>query len=132
MSLMLWQPKYSVGVAAMDAQHKTFFTILNRLHEAMAGGKGREVQQEILSEAVAYTRSHFLQEELFLKLRAYPKLAEHKEKHANFVQKLSELEKEARTRNSFVTIDLLDFLQKWLLEHILQEDAQYGAFLQTH
>src|SRR5581483_1826597 len=33
MPLMVWDEKYSVGVATMDEQHRKFFALLNRLHD---------------------------------------------------------------------------------------------------
>jgi hypothetical protein len=64
MALLTWERKYSVGVDAMDAQHQKWIGILNRLHDAMLTGKAKEMQLSILAEMVAYTRTHFLQEEL--------------------------------------------------------------------
>jgi hemerythrin len=44
--------QYTVG-CTMDAEHKIFFHILNRLHGAMTTGQGKSVQAGILAEIVA-------------------------------------------------------------------------------
>lgn len=42
--------KYSVGVAEMDAQHRKWLGILNRLHEAMLAGKKQWLAKHILAQ----------------------------------------------------------------------------------
>lgn len=131
MPLMQWDAKYSVGVQAMDAQHQRWIGILNRLHDAMLSGKGREVQQGVLNEMVAYARTHFLEEELLLKTKGYPRLAEHKEKHTTFVRQVQDLEKKMEKGAPVLTMEVMDFLKRWLTQHILAEDVQYGAYLRA-
>lgn len=131
MPLMQWEPRYSVGVSAMDEQHQKFFGILNRMHDAMLNGKGRDVQQAVLTELVAYTRTHFLTEELMLKTRKYPKFAEHKEKHMAFTKRVQDLEARMLGGAPVLTMEVMDFLKDWLKGHILAEDTKYGEFLRT-
>lgn len=132
MPLMEWESRYSVGVNAMDEQHQKWFGILNRMHDAMLTGKGRDVVQSVMTEMVAYTRTHFLNEELLLKTKGYPKLAEHKEKHAAFTKQIQGLEAKMLSGAPVLTIELMDFLKNWLKDHILAEDTKYGAFVRTH
>lgn len=132
MPLMNWETKYSVGVPAIDAQHQKWFGILNRLHDAMLGGKGKEAQQAILTEMVAYTRTHFLQEELMLKAKGYPELAAHREKHVAFTQKVQDLEAKVLAGSSVLTVEVMDFLRDWLNQHILSVDTRYGLWLKAH
>lgn len=131
MALMDWDNSYSVGIAAIDEQHRRWIGILNRLHDAMVAGKGRAFQEAILSEMVAYTRTHFLQEELMLKVKGYPKLAEHREKHAAFTKQVQELEAKVLSGAPVLTIDMMEILKRWLREHILSEDMQYGNYLKV-
>ena len=132
MALMNWENKYSVGVAAMDAQHQKWFGILNRLHEAMLAGQGEELQRSILSEMAAYTNTYFLQEEPMLKMRGYPELAEHREKHVAFTRKVQALEAKVLAGSSVLTVEVMDFLRDWLSQHILSVDTKYGAWLKAH
>ena len=131
MALMEWNSRYSVGVPAMDAQHQKWFGILNRLHEAMLGGKGSDAQRAVLTEMVAYTRTHFLEEELMLKMKKYPHFAEHKAKHDAFTREVQELEARMIGGASVLTVQLMDSLRKWLSAHILAEDVRYGAYMKT-
>ncbi len=130
--LMSWENKYSVGVAEMDAQHQKWIGILNRLHEAMLAGKAQELQRSILSEIVAYTRTHFLQEELMLKTKGYPMLAPHRMLHLDFARQVRDIETKLQAGRSVLTIDIMEFLKQWLAKHILTEDTQYGGWIKQH
>ncbi len=132
MALMNWENKYSVGVAEMDAQHLKWIGILNRLHEAMLAGKAQDLQRSILSEIVAYTRTHFLQEELMLKTRGYPMLAAHRVLHVDFARQVQDIETKLQAGVSVLTIDIMEFLKSWLAKHILTQDTQYGSWLKQH
>jgi hemerythrin len=112
----------------MDEQHRKWFGILNRLHDAMLNGKGRDVQQSVMAEMVAYTRTHFLQEELLLKTKGFPRFAEHREKHTSFTKQVQALEAKMLGGSALLTIDVMNFLKNWLKDHILAEDARYGTF----
>lgn len=131
MALMEWNQKFSVGVPAMDAQHQKWFGILNKLHDAMLTGKGADTQRAVMSEMVAYTRTHFLEEELMLKTRKYPKFSEHKAKHDAFTREVQDLEARMIGGAPVLSMQMMDSLRKWLSSHILAEDVRYGAYLKT-
>ena len=127
MPFLSWEPRYSVG-AAMDAEHKTWFAILNRLHDAMAQGKGRDIQQKILAEILTYTRTHFAHEETLLQTWNYPELPAHRQLHAGFIRKVQELEKKMNSGMPVLSLELMDFLRDWLSNHILTHDIKYGSW----
>lgn len=129
MALMEWNQKYSVGVPAMDTQHQRWFDILNRLHEAMLRGKSADALRAVMSEMVAYTRTHFMEEELMLKVRKYPHFAEHKAKHDAFTKEVQDLEAKMIAGAPVLSMQVMDSLRKWLSGHILAEDVHYGAYL---
>ena len=132
MPLMKWDRKYSVGVIAMDTQHQKWFGIINELHEAMLAGRAREMQHAILAEMVAYTHTHFTHEEALLKMKGYPKLPEHQQKHAAFTTQVQELQAKLKAGVSVLTLEVMDSLKQWLNSHILSEDVKYGAWIQAN
>ena len=127
MPFLNWEPRYSTG-SAMDAEHKTWFAILNRLHDAMSQGKGRDVQQKILTEILAYTRTHFAHEEALLQAWNYPELPAHRQLHITFTRKVQELEKKMNSGLPVLSLELMDFLKDWLGNHILTHDVKYGTW----
>ena len=131
MAFITWDDRYSVD-PAMDPQHKKFFEILNRLHDAMLSGAGREIHNRTLLELAAYTRTHFRSEEALLGRRGYPELVAHKQMHEGFIAQVRELESKIAAGQHVLTVDLLQFVKTWLSDHILGADAKYGAWLKAH
>ena len=75
MALLAWDNKYSVGVQALDSQHKVLFDILNELHAAMISGQARQVTGPLLHKLLEYTDKHFTAEENMLSASGYPALS---------------------------------------------------------
>jgi len=130
MALMTWSSNYSVGLADMDAQHRQWIAILNRLHDAMREGKAREIQGKILQEMVAYAHAHFSNEEFMLRMRSYPSLTAHQQKHVGFSVQVALLQSKMNSGNS-LTLELMDLLREWLTNHILVEDKKYGVWMKA-
>ena len=59
MALMTWNDSFSVGVKAMDEQHKGLVRTLNELHAAMMSGQAKAVSGDLLKTLAKYTRDHF-------------------------------------------------------------------------
>jgi hemerythrin-like metal-binding protein len=74
---MTWSDNFSVGVKAMDDQHKGLVSTLNELHAAMRDGKDKAVTGKLLSSLVRYTHDHFNAEEAMMTRTKYPKCAPH-------------------------------------------------------
>ena len=75
MALMTWSGKHSVGVNALDSQHKTLMRVLNELHAASMQGKVREIAGPLLRLAVSLANEHFSDEERLMETTRYPGLA---------------------------------------------------------
>ncbi len=131
MPFMIWEDRYSVD-PTMDLEHRKFFEMLNRLHEAMQSGSGRQLYDKILLELASYTRSHFRSEEAMLARRGYPELPGHQQLHRRFTARVQELENKLAAGERVLSIELLEFLRDWLSDHILGADARYGVWLKAH
>lgn len=129
MPLFSWNDSYSVSVSQFDEQHKMLFKLINDLHEAMSQGKGREKMSGITAELLQYTKNHFRDEEAALLRANYPKLIEHKKLHENFTAKVHEFDKDCRSGQSNVSLNVMVFLRDWLSDHILKTDKQYVTYL---
>ena len=129
MAFMEWEDTLSVKVSEFDEAHKKLIVMINNLHTAMSHGKGKEFVSSLLKEMKTYAQEHFSQEESFMKKHGFSGLAAHQEMHKLFMEKAAGLEKDAQAGKLTVTIDLLDFLRNWLVGHIKEVDAKYGAAL---
>jgi hemerythrin len=132
MASFTWNDSYSVNVKIIDEQHKKLFALVNQLHAAMSAGKGKEMIDTVLNEMVDYTRTHFTTEEKLLEKYHYPKLAEQKQEHALFVQKVSEMQQKMQSGSLSLSIEAITFLKDWLNHHISGSDKEYSKFLTDH
>jgi hemerythrin len=129
MALILWNDGYSVKNADMDKQHQRLFDLINKLHDAMGQGKGKETLPEVFNSLVKYTQSHFVAEEALLQKYNYPDLAIQKRQHAELVKQISDLQKQFQAGDFSSSLKTSEFLKKWLIEHIQGTDQKYGGFL---
>jgi len=129
MEIIKWVDTYSVGVEEIDNQHKKLIGILNELYTAMSVGKGRDMLDKILSELTEYTVNHFYTEEKKMIVHAYPGYRQHKDEHNNFVGKINDFKNQYAKGNTRITIELVNFLKDWLVNHITTIDKQLGDYL---
>jgi hemerythrin len=129
MAFVDWTDKLSVGVSSIDQQHKKLIALINQLHDAMSSGKGQAALVPVCTDLLAYTKSHFTQEEQMLKLNKYPDLAAHQAVHATLNAQVAELQKKVESKQSVLTMDVMAFLRTWLTDHIMQTDQKYSTCL---
>lgn len=129
MPFMPWNPRFQTGINLVDVQHRALVDTLNGLHAAMTKGKGQDEVAGILNFLAVYTKTHFKDKEDLLSLHGYPAIARHEARHASLLTQVMDLLGELARGKGVVTLDLLDFLQSWLSEHILIEDQAYVRYL---
>lgn len=125
--LFIWNDSYSVKVTQCDQQHQKLFALINDLGEAMRLGKGQEVIGGTLTELVAYTQTHFQQEEALMQRADYPQLAAHKELHRKFVGEVQALQQQGARAGG--TVKVLNLMRDWLVNHIQKADKAYSAHM---
>jgi hemerythrin-like metal-binding protein len=124
-----WSNQYSVGVARIDSEHQKLLAMLNDLQAAMMEGRGRAVIGKILDDLASYTVTHFANEEKLLQLYSYPDFDRHKAIHDKLVAQVNSLQQEFRSGNATVSLEVLSFLQNWLVDHIVGVDQKYAPHL---
>jgi hemerythrin-like metal-binding protein len=132
MALFTWGPKYSVGVDAIDRQHKGLVETLNELHAAMMKGQANTVTGPLLRKLANYTRDHFTAEERMMSSTQYPGLAQHRIKHQDLTRQVEEFVGRFERGEISVNVHLMNFLRDWLSTHILKEDHAYGPWMNQH
>jgi len=132
MSLITWDPSYSVKVSRCDEDHKKLFALINSLHEAMSSGKGAAVVQQVVDELADYTQYHFSAEEALLEKTQYPALKSHRAQHQEFVKRVKQFQQDLTVAKSGQSVFVLNFLKDWLSGHIKQTDQKYSAHLNAN
>ena len=130
MPLLEWNDAlYSVGVKAIDDQHKKLVGMLNQLHEVQRDRPSAGVTNQVLSDLIAYTDYHFRTEEDLMRNHEYPDGRKHKAKHDTLRQTALGLQADFRSGKRAVSVELSHFLRDWLAHHIQGTDKQPGVFL---
>jgi len=127
-----WTPGLSVGVEAMDAQHRQLFDRLNALVVAIRSGRGTSELDRTMSFLDSYVREHFADEEKLMADAGYPGLEGHRRMHASFTAELESVRagiasQQADRQELAERLHLS--MRDWLLRHIQVEDRAYGVFL---
>ena len=130
MAFMVWTKELSVGVAALDDDHKKLIDIINELHNGIATGHKKEILATVLDHLVNYTKFHFTKEEELLLKSKYLAAFTHKKEHASFVSRITNLQERLKSAPvAMLDLELMSYLRIWLLTHIQDSDKKYGARL---
>ena len=74
MSLITWRDEFSVGVAAVDHEHREMIALINELDQAMQSDASQAAVVQALGEIYARISAHFALEERRCGRRATPTL----------------------------------------------------------
>ncbi len=132
MQLIQWDDSMSVNVQEIDQQHQQLIALMNTLHDAMLQRKAKTALGEVLAGLVAYTGSHFATEEQYFDEFGYPEADAHKSIHREFVKQVTDFQDGFATGRLMLSMDVMDFLEEWLLNHIKGDDHRYGPFFNEH
>lgn len=130
--LIEWGPKYYIGLKEIDDQHKVLVEIINKLYTAFGSNKNKKEIKKNLKELIDYTVYHFGNEEEYFKKFGYKDTPRHIEQHHKFVDKVKSFANEFEKGDATVSLDIINFLKDWLINHILKIDVKYVSFLKDH
>ncbi|MBN2279041.1 MAG: hemerythrin family protein [Candidatus Marinimicrobia bacterium] len=129
MALANWRDEYSVNILEIDNQHKKLFAYINEIHDAMKTNRAKEELGTIISKLAAYTVDHFKTEEKYFERYHYPDTANHKYEHQVFVDKVHGFQEDFKKGKLLLSLEIINFLRDWLINHIKGTDKKYSAFL---
>lgn len=129
MGMLNWTKSLEVGNITIDGQHEKLVDLLNQLYDAMRHQQSKTEITPILKELKDYTVDHFEAEQKLFMASDYPLVDEHLAMHKEFVDKLAGWEKESAEGKLMLSVDVLNFLTDWLLNHIRQTDKKMAAYL---
>ncbi len=128
--MYVFKDEYKTGIDRIDEEHHRLFEIADKAYEILMDEfipDKYDYIVEILNELKEYAGTHFEHEEEYMAEIGYKKLFTHKVEHHDFVEKLNEYDLAVMDENQKETIlELLEFLNNWLVDHILKNDKQIG------
>lgn len=131
MNKFVWnQMKHDVKVEKLNDQHKMLFDTLDKLYKAMEDKSDKNALAKVIDELILYSKEHLMTEEALLEKYNYPGLAQQKEQHKIFIEKVQHFREEFVTNNNFMLyFNMAVFLKNWIANHIQEIDRLYSDFL---
>ncbi len=124
--LITWSLDMTVGVRALDDEHRLLIAEINTLH-ATSQSAGRPAVETCLARLATYAIKHFHDEESYMAKIRYSRLAEHKDKHDEFTAQMQSFMSRMNNEDHLaVTDEALHFLVDWSTHHILADDKNYA------
>lgn len=130
MDKIVWKPEYSVGVERLDQQHQRIIKAINTLIVKPPMFRKSATIADVLAELTSYVSEHFLLEERLLEENKYPGLIDHAKKHTEYGERIADFYLKRVEKNKNVPEELLSFLGRWWIAHILYEDMKYKSFFE--
>lgn len=122
--------EFLTGIALIDEEHKELFRIIGEVHRVIMDEFIADKYDEIvhlLEELKNYTKSHFADEENYMRSIHYEGLEAQERAHDAFVARLEAMDFEHIDCHQQETLEeIMEFLTEWLVNHILNSDKKIG------
>ncbi|HEY5764163.1 MAG TPA: bacteriohemerythrin [Rhodocyclaceae bacterium] len=126
-----WGPEYETGVREIDSQHRTLLGIYNDLSDALELDTAGQAAATTLDRLLHYTDFHFKTEERMMVEHGYPMSSAHTAEHYVLIERSKLLQHRLQGGDQKVAVDTLDFLKRWLINHIQKVDRDLAEYLQS-
>ena len=118
-----WEKQLELGNAMIDTQHRILVLLCRKLDIAIKTKKSDQVIRWTILELKKFTEFHFLSEENLMREIGYPDVDEHALIHAGLLMEFEMMMAKISHHKEFPE-DLLYFLNKWLIQHVVKEDLK--------
>jgi hemerythrin len=125
----VWSDTCYIHVAEFDSHHQRLFEIANTIAQNLQRASGHESLAKSLDKLVEYTSYHFSAEEKLMELYSYPESDGHTKKHVELMSQVVEYKERVLGGDLPDKSDFMNFMERWLVRHLLEEDRKYGVFL---
>ncbi|HNX23379.1 MAG TPA: bacteriohemerythrin [Spirochaetota bacterium] len=128
MEYIKWTDNLSVGVNILDDEHKRLFELVNNLNQLIIVGDKSAALEKALTGLIDYTKYHFTNEESMMKKHGYPAFEKHKTEHDKLTATVTDFHTRLKEGKVNFSLELIKFLQDWLVNHIQGTDKAYKSF----
>ena len=120
--------EYRTGIEMIDEEHAKLFEIADKLYNLLNDQfipDKYDYILEVVGELKDYAKKHFADEEAYMEKINYKRMFTQKIQHAEFVEKMSSYNPEKIDADQKeACMDILEFINNWLVEHILENDLK--------
>jgi hemerythrin len=125
-----WKDEYSLGIPAVDLQHKRIFDcFISIAEEGLAKNNAWHADSSTIQLA-KLIQEHFALEESVMKKLGYtgPEFDRHVEEHRKYHGEMRDLARDSLKTKRHLTREKINTAQKWFREHITSSDKHYVHF----
>ena len=126
---IVWGQILSIEVDEIDEDHRKLVDIFNILTHSLAEGESPDYLASIIEELINCTVWHFSHEERLMLKYGYEETEKHKARHQELIKSAKEWQHKILQAEKSVTDEDIEFLEHWLVEHILTDDMRLGDYL---
>lgn len=124
MSLIEWDENYSVGIAAVDHEHRELIGLVNEAYDRLMRPGASEAVMDFLGEIFARISAHFALEEQIMRVRNYDHYDTHKADHERLLDEIRDMMDDYEDGELFSEALLAQQLQAWFSGHFRSHDAR--------
>jgi hemerythrin len=133
---VIWGDQYSVGIGAIDEQHRKLVTITNELYNGLFSGRFNQAEMEesfrkSVHATVEYAKVHFATEEELMRKLAYPDYVPHKTQHEEFATRILKDVGAYESGNTKIGTKFVYFLRDWFMQHIAVTDKAFALYAKS-
>jgi hemerythrin len=132
MALLMWKDEYSVGIDAVDHEHRELIDLINRLHDELAAKGAKLTVPGFFGDLLAGFSSHFALEEKFMREHHYDRFIQHKSDHERLLDEIREIMDAFEMSEEIDSAELGMRLDAWFSRHFESHDARLHRALGTH
>ena len=133
MPLATWRDSMNLNYAPLDDEHKAFLEVVNQAFMASQVDDFQMIEK-VFEKCYDYARNHFSHEEDIMERIQFPDIENHMRSHQVFILNVSEMRQQFDVAPSIdekrkLSRKLANFLNVWLLGHIMSRDKAFKPYL---
>lgn len=132
MGLLHWEKRYSVGIEAVDHEHRELVELINRLHEEAKAQGSKVAVLGFFGDLYKAISAHFALEERFMREKGYDQLRLHKADHERLLDEVRDIMEDYEVNDLFEERLLAQRLDAWFSRHFESHDARLHRALGDH
>ncbi len=130
---IIWSAELETGIRHIDLQHQELVELINQATDAHAQGRDQEMLAQILPKLAGYVVFHFGSEETLLSSAGVigSHAQTHRLAHRTFSARIQQLKQASADGDPNALPELADYLQTWLMDHILITDKELARQIRS-
>ena len=126
---LTWTKDLTIGHEMIDADHQHIFDLANRVQAELLEEPEHSIVGEVLVELIEHTGDHFAREEALMQAMQFGGYEAHRREHIMLMEKVNNLHRQFMDAHTSLSAEVADFLQTFLVRHILTSDMELGSTL---